>query len=847
LVGSTNKSSPCQHLNYAFATIDPTSFEVKLASTTEEDLIRRLARLKTQDADLKVYVALGGWAYNDPGPTQTTFSDLARSEDAQKKFFRSLISFLSTYNLDGVDIDWEYPGPHEIVDRGGREEDFDNFPIFLRRLKQALKSAGGRDGVTITLPASYWFLQHFNIVQLEKHVDFFNIMSYDLHGAWDKGNKWLGPYLNAHTNLTEISDALDLLWRNKIPSNKVVLGTAFYGRAFAATSTSCLEPGCTFESAATMGDCSRENGILLNSEIVDILDAQGVKPTLDKKAGVKIATWDNQWVAYDDEETLELKAQFSLGLGLGGVMVWAVSHDTPTQRFSNAFFRRAANRNGLTSTTESNSTRYVETRKLIDQCKWTNCGKTCPAGYRPALRTDKNAADNEVMLDKTACDGDHHTLCCPEKAMATCGWYMHTNSFCDYSCPQDFVEVGSNHHGCHSGYQAACCRVTSNPIHSWTLSSMGMWGKCQWAGDRSGDRRDPDCSDHTCPSARARDPVLTSNAGSGAVSCKDDSERRYCCADAQNEGGEGNQWLNGTWEDHLGRFMQDNSTRERCWSDCEDDTYRLAMEQTGVCENKPGAKAYCAPNGYYDIEWKERANVTDVKEALDIFFNNPQCPNDQSGGLEARDQTVSGAQMQVGIMLAAILGAPLYEKTMVADYQDLWNEISDEHGFQYLKFPEFRESLEEWFGNIYRDISKIIDTIKCRFEDLNDLASPNPVLSCEDEDPCEDDDADCESEEWDDPCPEAEASLDKRGVERTYCIRSRGTTLRSRRYRSTGQVPSTDFLRRRVIVLRHRRDCSNTNVRQVSMPTGNQVDGQLIHGECPQSTRLVVVYCMYYC
>jgi GH18 family chitinase len=835
-----------QHLNYAFATIGPTTFEVKLASTSEENLIRRLARLKTVDADLKVYIAIGGCAYNDPGPTQTTFSDLAQLEDAQKKFFWSLISFLSTYNLDGVDLDWEYPGPHDIIDRGGREEDFENFPIFLRRLKEALKSAGGRDGVTLTLPASYWFLQYFDIVKLEKHVNFFNIISYDLHGAWDKGNKWLGPYLNAHTNLTKISNALDLLWRNKIPSNKVVLGTAFYSRAFTATSTNCLEPGCTFESAATMGECSRENGILLNSEIMEIVKSQQLKPTFDKKAGVKIATWGNQWVAYNDEETLEIKAKFSLGLGLGGVMVWAVSHDTPSQRFSNAFFKRAVNQNGLTSMTETNSTRYIKTRKVIDQCKWTNCGDPCPAGYKPALRTDDNAAENEVMLEKTACDGDHHTLCCPETAMATCGWYIHTNSFCDYTCPRDFVEIGSNSHGCHSGYQAACCRATSNPIHSWSLSSMQMWGKCEWAGDRSDDRRDPDCSVNTCPSAARIDPELHSNAGSGAVSCEDDAKRLYCCAQADRGGGEGNQWLQGKWEDHLGQFLQDNKTRERCLSDCPDDTYRLAMEQTGVCKNKPGAKAYCAPNGHYDVEWKERANVTHIKESLEVFFNNPQCPNDQSGGLEPRDPTVHDAQLQVKIALSAILGKVFYERTKIKDYQDLWNEIADARGFGNLKFPELLDRMEEWFGNIYSNVDKMIEIIMCRFQDLNDLVSSNPALSCEDEDPCEDEDADCESEDWEVLCPEAKGSLDKRGAIRRYCIETRGTILRSRGYRSTGQVPRTDFLRRRVIVLRNRRDCSNTNVRQVSMPTGNMVDGQVIHGERVRSlglARILTDYC----
>lgn len=49
-------------------------------------------------------------------------------------------------------------------------------------------------------------------------MSFFNVMSYDMHGTWDKDSKWLGAYLSAHTNLTEIEDlGLDLLWRMNIP------------------------------------------------------------------------------------------------------------------------------------------------------------------------------------------------------------------------------------------------------------------------------------------------------------------------------------------------------------------------------------------------------------------------------------------------------------------------------------------------------------------------------------------------------------------------------------------------------------------------------------------------------
>jgi GH18 family chitinase len=139
------------HLNFAFATIDPETFEVRPASSADTQLYRRLASLKELDPDLKVMIAIGGWTFNDPGPTATTFSDIARSESAQKAFIKSLISMMSTYDFDGVDLDWEYPAAD---DRNGREEDFQNFPKFLANLKEALKSTGGRDEISLTLPAS---------------------------------------------------------------------------------------------------------------------------------------------------------------------------------------------------------------------------------------------------------------------------------------------------------------------------------------------------------------------------------------------------------------------------------------------------------------------------------------------------------------------------------------------------------------------------------------------------------------------------------------------------------------------------------------------------------------------
>lgn len=95
------------HLNYAFAFIDPSSFNVAPMASIDVALYKRFTGLKDSNPGLQTWISIGGWSMTDPDqPTHTTFSDLAASKDAQSKFFASLLSFLSTYGFDGVDLDW---------------------------------------------------------------------------------------------------------------------------------------------------------------------------------------------------------------------------------------------------------------------------------------------------------------------------------------------------------------------------------------------------------------------------------------------------------------------------------------------------------------------------------------------------------------------------------------------------------------------------------------------------------------------------------------------------------------------------------------------------------------------
>lgn len=263
------------HLIFSFATINPKTYEISPGDYHTEDMMSRIGSIKIIQPNIKIWVAVGGWAFNDPGPTQTTFSDIAASEANIEKFLNSLVKMMNKYDFDGIDIDWEYP---VASDRHGRGNDYANIVTFMRRLRQRMETS--RKGVSMAIPASYWYLQHFDIVKLQDTVDWFNLMTYDMHGAWDIDNKFTGPWANSHTNLTEIQKGLDLLWRNDIDPKKITIGMSYYSRTFTLTDSGCSTPGCRISSAGAAGRCSGTAGVMLHPEIQEIIKEKGLVPVL---------------------------------------------------------------------------------------------------------------------------------------------------------------------------------------------------------------------------------------------------------------------------------------------------------------------------------------------------------------------------------------------------------------------------------------------------------------------------------------------------------------------------------------------------------------------------------------
>ncbi|KAJ5642215.1 glycoside hydrolase family 18 protein [Penicillium lividum] len=401
------------HLNFAFAYIDPTTFQVAPMAADQVDLYNRTTALKALNNGMEVWISIGGWTMNDADqPTASTFSNLAASSSAQASFFASLVSFMETYGFDGVDIDWEYPA---ATDRSGVAADYENYVTFLQNLKTATGASGHKYGLSITIPSSYWYMQHFDIVNIAKVVDWFNLMSYDLHGTWDSTDEYIGPYVYAHTNLTEIDESLQLLWRNDINGSQINLGLGFYGRSFTLSDSSCTEPGCEFSAGGNAGNCTQNVGTLSYAEIQDVI-AGGAIATLDSAAAVKQLVWDdNQWVSYDDAYTLGLKLDYANKHCLGGTMIWAVSLDTSDGKAAEALSTGTSEVSGTGQIALSEDS-VKTTYDASGQCFITDGAKS-PTGWGAVQQVNGNKQD--VKITHGCSDGQKRTYCCPEDDMPT--------------------------------------------------------------------------------------------------------------------------------------------------------------------------------------------------------------------------------------------------------------------------------------------------------------------------------------------------------------------------------------------------------------------------------------------
>jgi GH18 family chitinase len=168
-----------------------------------------------------------------------------------------------------------------------------------------------------------------------KALDYIVYMTYDLHGQWDYNNKWTssgcptGNCLRSHVNETETKDALAMITKAGVPSNKVVVGVASYGRSFKMATAGCDGPMCTFtgsprQSNAYAGRCTNTAGYISNAEIKEII-ASGKINKQWVAAGSDILVYNNtEWVAYMNNSIKSDREKLYASYNMAGTSDWAV-------------------------------------------------------------------------------------------------------------------------------------------------------------------------------------------------------------------------------------------------------------------------------------------------------------------------------------------------------------------------------------------------------------------------------------------------------------------------------------------------------------------------------------------
>ncbi|CCM01469.1 uncharacterized protein FIBRA_03523 [Fibroporia radiculosa] len=317
------------HILYAFANIKGDTGEVFLSDTWADQEIhypgdswndpganlygnfKALYQLKKQNRHLKVILSIGGWTYSP------TFHPIVVNSTLRSKFVASAIRILEDNGLDGLDVDYEYPQ---------NDEQASGYVALLRELRKGLDAHADRKRIdyryllTIAAPCGPDNYRRLYVEEMDRYLDFWNMMTYDFSGSWDKvanhqANLFGGPI--------SASQAINWYIAQGVPRDKIVMGIPLYGRSFMNTDG----PGKPFQG---IGPGSWEQGVY----DYRALPPPGSYMFRDEEVA---ASWSYNYqtkelVSFDSEEVGKWKGEWIAQEGLGGSMFWELSGDKGSVR-----------------------------------------------------------------------------------------------------------------------------------------------------------------------------------------------------------------------------------------------------------------------------------------------------------------------------------------------------------------------------------------------------------------------------------------------------------------------------------------------------------------------------------
>ncbi|KAI8494279.1 Endochitinase 1 [Branchiostoma belcheri] len=324
----------CSHLVYAYGTMEGNQLVLD-DNYDYEDFpeYERFNNLKTEHPGLKTILSVGGWDFGSK-----PFSDMASTPANRAEFVSSAVGFLRQWDFDGLDLDWEFPAQG----KGSRRGDKAAFSSLVRELKQAFIAEGEAAGrapliLTATVAGGEAIRKAYDIPEISAHLDFMNVMTYDFHGSWDRVTGLASPLYAARTERGQaarlnVAASIQQWLDGGAPAGKLNVGLGLYGRSFTLRNPRHNWLRAPSRGPGQPGQYTDEEGLLSYYEICRML-SRGATRVFDREQKGTYAYLGNQWVGYDDVESLTHKVNWLKEKSLGGWMVFSVDEDDASGQF----------------------------------------------------------------------------------------------------------------------------------------------------------------------------------------------------------------------------------------------------------------------------------------------------------------------------------------------------------------------------------------------------------------------------------------------------------------------------------------------------------------------------------
>ncbi|KAK7070519.1 Cht3p [Halocaridina rubra] len=320
-------ASLCTHIVYGFAVLNGNNLLIKPHDTWadfDNNFYETVTSYKSNG--VKVLIAIGGW--NDSAGNK--YSRLVATADSRRRFIEHVITFILKHNFDGLDLDWEYPVCWQVDCNKGPDADKANFAAFVRELKMAFEPHGLLLSAAVS-PSNKVVDKGYDVAALNQYLDWIAVMTYDYHGQWDKKTGHVAP-MYAHSqddNLAFNSNFTINYWMEKgADRKKLIMGMPMYGQSFSLAQANANTLNQKTYGGGEAGPYTRARGFLAYYEICYKILNEGWTVVRDPERSMgPYAYKRDQWVGFDDIDTIKYKTDYIKEMGLGGAMIWALDLD----------------------------------------------------------------------------------------------------------------------------------------------------------------------------------------------------------------------------------------------------------------------------------------------------------------------------------------------------------------------------------------------------------------------------------------------------------------------------------------------------------------------------------------